>query len=178
MPYKNMEDRHQQNLTYRREHKERVNELNRIRYNADKDTANARRRELYAEHRDYVSLYRRQLRIDNPDRIRRYHREYQKLHPEQGREKYRRYRTRINNAPGDGITREQETQLFEEYSNHCVYCGSENKLTIDHIVPLSRGGANDIDNAVPACVSCNCSKGMKPLLIWMYATKSGGLDVY
>lgn len=45
---------------------------------------------------------------------------------------------------------------------HCVYCGTKltmRTLTQDHVIPLSRGGTNWPSNLVPACHSCNASKG-------------------
>ena len=41
----------------------------------------------------------------------------------------------------------------------CQYCGSRNRLTIDHILPKSRGGRDTWENLVAACVSCNNRKG-------------------
>lgn len=42
----------------------------------------------------------------------------------------------------------------------CVYCGSQHgKMTIDHIVPKSRGGATSFENCVASCRSCNSHKG-------------------
>jgi 5-methylcytosine-specific restriction endonuclease McrA len=43
----------------------------------------------------------------------------------------------------------------------CQYCGSTRDLTIDHIVPKSRGGADSWENLVTACNSCNNKKGSK-----------------
>ncbi|MBW1726603.1 MAG: HNH endonuclease [Deltaproteobacteria bacterium] len=44
----------------------------------------------------------------------------------------------------------------------CAYCGGEKrKLTIDHIIPKSRGGKTDFDNCVSSCKSCNNKKGSK-----------------
>jgi 5-methylcytosine-specific restriction endonuclease McrA len=40
----------------------------------------------------------------------------------------------------------------------CAYCGSTTNVTIDHVIPLSRGGKHEADNLAPACLSCNCSK--------------------
>ena len=43
----------------------------------------------------------------------------------------------------------------------CVRCGaSEVRLTKDHVVPISRGGSNAIENIQPLCKACNCSKGV------------------
>jgi len=44
----------------------------------------------------------------------------------------------------------------------CAYCGGEKrKLTIDHIIPKSRGGKTDFENCVSSCKSCNNKKGSK-----------------
>ena len=44
----------------------------------------------------------------------------------------------------------------------CQYCGKRNQnLTIDHIIPKSRGGKNQWDNVVTACIKCNNLKGNK-----------------
>jgi len=47
--------------------------------------------------------------------------------------------------------------------NHtCVYCGQKSKrLTIDHVVPRSKGGKSSFENCVAACRSCNNKKGNK-----------------
>lgn len=41
----------------------------------------------------------------------------------------------------------------------CQYCGTERNLTIDHVVPKSRGGRDTWENLVAACVTCNNRKG-------------------
>ena len=44
--------------------------------------------------------------------------------------------------------------------NHtCVYCGSTENLTIDHVRPRSRGGETSASNCVTACLTCNQAKG-------------------
>jgi 5-methylcytosine-specific restriction endonuclease McrA len=44
----------------------------------------------------------------------------------------------------------------------CAYCfGVCQKVTIDHVVPISKGGDHTASNVVPACKSCNSSKGVK-----------------
>ena len=44
----------------------------------------------------------------------------------------------------------------------CQYCGrKEKKMTVDHVVPESRGGKTDFENCVAACKKCNSTKGDK-----------------
>jgi len=52
-----------------------------------------------------------------------------------------------------------DLKKFLESATHCHYCGTNKaKLTVDHFVPLSKGGAHALENFVPACKSCNSSK--------------------
>lgn len=48
----------------------------------------------------------------------------------------------------------------------CAYCFSVCTPTLDHIVPVSKGGPHAADNVVPACRPCNSSKGAKELAAW------------
>lgn len=41
----------------------------------------------------------------------------------------------------------------------CQYCGRKNDLTLDHVVPQSKGGPNTWENLVTACAPCNTRKG-------------------
>ncbi len=41
----------------------------------------------------------------------------------------------------------------------CQYCGNTKQLTMDHVIPLSKGGKHSWDNVVTACVWCNNRKG-------------------
>ena len=41
----------------------------------------------------------------------------------------------------------------------CVYCGSTEDLTIDHVVPKCRSGPTSSSNCVTACRACNLAKG-------------------
>jgi 5-methylcytosine-specific restriction endonuclease McrA len=51
--------------------------------------------------------------------------------------------------------------LFKRDKNCCVYCGSKENLTVDHVIPRSRGGKTTWDNVVTACHPCNNKKDNK-----------------
>ena len=41
----------------------------------------------------------------------------------------------------------------------CQYCGARSNLTVDHVIPRSKGGASSWDNIVASCAPCNLRKG-------------------
>ena len=49
-------------------------------------------------------------------------------------------------------------RVYEADGNQCVYCGSTARLSVDHIIPQSRGGTNEFDNLVTACQPCNSKR--------------------
>jgi 5-methylcytosine-specific restriction endonuclease McrA len=50
--------------------------------------------------------------------------------------------------------------LFARDGWRCVYCGSTaGRLTLDHVVPRSRGGDSTWENVVTSCAPCNLRKG-------------------
>ena len=55
----------------------------------------------------------------------------------------------------------------------CQYCGdSRSKLTVDHVLPKSRGGGSDWDNIVASCAPCNRQKGNRlPREVGMHPKK-------
>jgi hypothetical protein len=53
-----------------------------------------------------------------------------------------------------------------ESPTRCIYCTATGDLSLDHLIPRSRGGPDMPDNAVMACRSCNSSKGAKGVYEW------------
>lgn len=58
-------------------------------------------------------------------------------------------------------------KLFSRDSYTCAYCGITDSLTIDHIIPISRGGTNAENNLTTVCGRCNKDKGGKMLSEWL-----------
>ena len=63
-------------------------------------------------------------------------------------------------VPYKAIPLTRRNVLYRD-DHHCQYCGtgSSDMLTIDHVIPRSRGGGDSWDNVVAACVRCNIKKG-------------------
>ena len=51
--------------------------------------------------------------------------------------------------------------VFSIHGEKCLSCGNENDITLDHVIPIDKGGANDVSNLQPLCRSCNSRKGIK-----------------
>lgn len=57
-------------------------------------------------------------------------------------------------------------RLVRRFSGMCAYCGERPYEHFDHVIPLARGGRHCIANLLPACASCNLSKGAKLVSEW------------
>jgi len=51
------------------------------------------------------------------------------------------------------------SRIYKRDNYECAYCGSKKQLTIDHIIPKSRGGKNTWNNLISSCLTCNLKKG-------------------
>jgi len=54
--------------------------------------------------------------------------------------------------------RANRNRIYKRDGFECVYCGSKKELTLDHVIPKSRGGKNDWTNLVTSCFKCNLKK--------------------
>ena len=71
-------------------------------------------------------------------------------------------------------------QLIERDGPSCVWCGRElwrRDLTVEHVVPRSRGGHTTSENAVVACRSCNRRRGSRPVDAYVRDLLRDGADV-
>ena len=57
--------------------------------------------------------------------------------------------------------------VFARDEHRCVYCGTdEGPFECDHIMPVSRGGTNELENLATACIDCNRAKGDMTVEEW------------
>lgn len=83
----------------------------------------------------------------------------------------RRARIRSNSTPSQDIN----VEYIQKTIGCCSYCGSTENLSIEHIVPVAKGGDNSLANLTMACMTCNCSKQDKDLIQWI---ANNDLDIY
>jgi len=76
-------------------------------------------------------------------------------------------RAKIKGNGNNTLTKEQIEFLFKTQKLCSYCCLSKPNMEIDHVVPLSKGGQNNINNVVIACKECNMSKGNKKYIIWL-----------
>lgn len=65
---------------------------------------------------------------------------------------------RYVNAPYKGVSLTRQN-VFKRDNFECLYCGTHKDLTLDHVMPSSRGGTHTWVNLATACKRCNARKG-------------------
>lgn len=83
--------------------------------------------------------------------------EYRQKYPEKLRETGHNARAKRMQVPGRW-TAAQWRALLDHYGLACLRCGETKKLFRDHLIPLAKGGTNDIGNLQPLCHNCNSRK--------------------
>jgi len=61
------------------------------------------------------------------------------------------------------LTADDWDKIMALWKNRCAYCGAEDDLEQDHIIPVSRGGKHEAANVIPSCRKCNIIKGDKSI---------------
>lgn len=125
----------------------------------------------HQRHSERERVYRRIYRATHQEHIRQYAKRYRQTHAHEKRVQTLTRIARKKQAPGS-YTAQQIRDLYQRQHGCCYYCKTKfgkgkNAYHMDHIVPLSRGGTNDIHNIVLACPPCNLKKGGKLLHEWI-----------
>lgn len=63
------------------------------------------------------------------------------------------------------FTAEAWENMVLRHHHRCYYCRQERPLTLDHVMPLTKGGRHVEENIVPACRSCNSRKNNRIVLL-------------
>lgn len=145
---------------YRAANREKLTAAKAQWYRDNRDQILARVKAYSHANKDRILAYQAEYYETNAEKVKANVAAYRKAYPEkksvlEGRRRARK----VGN--GGSHTVSERREKFRQLGNACVYCGSTHKLTVDHDVPLSRGGTDNIENVVPACRSCNSKKNTR-----------------
>ena len=135
-------------------------------FHRTREKAHARSQRYHAEHADAICARKRAQRLNDPQHVRAIALAARQRNPEESAAKVMRYYVRRNHGTGNDVTAEQWKEIKAAFDYRCAYCGRKMRaLTMDHIIPLSKGGLHTASNIVPACKSCNSKKGERSPLV-------------
>lgn len=88
------------------------------------------------------------------------------------KEKYR-YSRNARQSVRNKVLNANEFLLLDKdlkriYNSRCWNCQTNDNISLDHIIPISKGGKHSVGNMLSLCSSCNSSKGNKLLSEWRY----------
>jgi 5-methylcytosine-specific restriction endonuclease McrA len=127
-------------------HRDRMREASRMRYRANPEEKRAASR-----------LTNKGRYSKNPQRFKEYLKKWREQNPERPAF-YTQMREARKRKNGGEYTLQEWQALCAWFDYKCLKCGQAKALTVDHVLPISKGGLNVIENLQPLCKSCNCSK--------------------
>ncbi len=156
---------HIQNLkrSHQQANSERYAEIDRKWKETHREEINSKARERRQEDIEHYREIGRNSYERHAEERRKYSLEYYKLHPEKSVAATNRRRA-LKYASESTHTEEEWQELKAFYNFKCLRCGVQEpdiKLTRDHVIPLTQGGSDSIDNVQPLCARCNSKKNNK-----------------
>lgn len=132
-----------------------------------KEYHNDYNKQWYQSHKEDVLEKNKQYREENKEKESERHKKWYKNNPEKAFNRDARRRLK-EESQGRGITKEQWLEMMKFFNWRCAYSGEKfsNNRTIDHIIPLSKGGEHEVWNCVPMIKNYNSSKHTRNWINW------------
>lgn len=142
--------------TWRAENPERCKLYTDTWRSANPEKVKSRQLAYRQENADRRKAYRDSRREHN----RVYQSKYAAANPQAGVLKFHKRRA-LKAGNGGSFSQAEWSELLSQHNAQCAACGCGGRMTVDHIVPLSKGGRHSKENIQPLCSTCNKSKGVK-----------------
>ena len=155
-----MKDRKEYNKTYGETHKNEISNNKKIYYRTHQEQVKNKNKRYYEREKEKLLKYQNIYYAIHKDNKKDYDKQYRKTHKAEKLLSDNRRRIRKLSLGGLHTVGEWEN-LKAQYNWTCPACKKmepEVNLTRDHIVPLVKGGSDNIENIQPLCRKCNASK--------------------
>ena len=189
----NFERKRETNRQWRQRNIERLREHRRLSYQANINVERRRSCEWGKANPENKRRSSRQWKAANPDALRCSNLLWRQRNIEKQKQRISEYRTknpariRENNRRRRAwkaasrrrafhpLTRAQIDARFVLWDNRCAFCGVPDdhqrnrgyeRLTVEHVLALTKGGLDEASNILPACSTCNTSKSNSPVEDW------------
>lgn len=139
----------------------------------DKERERERKKKYWIANRERLLAHNKEYVKKNPHINRKKQKKFWAKNPEKAQAYNRKRRAKLNKVKHIPYTKEE---VLEKYGTNCHICGVpidlkaprkagkkgwENGLHLDHLIPISKGGPDTIENVRPAHGLCNMSKGAR-----------------
>lgn len=151
----------EQMRNYYRENRESIRNQQRDAYQQNAEQRKQQAREWASANKDRRNEISRNWVENNPERRREIQKQWRINNLEYGRVKCAERRAR-KRAVESSLTTAEWIEIQKRFDYRCAYCLKPKKLSMDHVVPISKGGSHTADNVVPACLRCNSRKHAGP----------------
>jgi 5-methylcytosine-specific restriction endonuclease McrA len=132
---------------YQEEHKQPISEYKKSWTANNSQRVASLKRDYYERNRQEVISRSKKWAVENAEKVKA------------AKANNRRKRRAAKTASGGHFTVEEFDALCSEYGYACLCCGATDRvLEADHVVPLTKGGSDDISNIQPLCGECNRRK--------------------
>lgn len=165
-PDKAKESKRKALLKARTEKPEHCRQLQRKWRLANKDSFNEKQRLWRLKNRPRCLELKRKWKTNNPDKIKA--QKLKRTLAGKTREEDHRRRARLYAVGCENCHSAIANLKRERFCRWCCISLTKDNFTVDHIIPLSRGGLHKPDNLAAACKTCNLSKGNKLITEWIW----------
>lgn len=150
---------------YRERNREQLRKGSNEHYANNREHILAKHRERYAANREHKLAKNRDWYRRNKVKRRAAAKKWEEANKERSNFLHNRKSTKrrtLLDLTVNTLSFEQWNNIKAAYRNRCAYCGKRfQRLTKDHVIPISKGGEHTPENIVPACKSCNSKKGAR-----------------
>jgi 5-methylcytosine-specific restriction endonuclease McrA len=119
----------------------------------------------YASNPKHYQEVKSNWREANLVKVKAHQEKYRLHHMPKMAEKTHKYRARKRL---NGVYQVSEKELIKLYSSPCIACGTTKRISVDHIIPIVRGGTHGIGNLQSLCLKCNSSKNDRTMSEWKF----------